>query len=340
MTRTEIRHFANEHIDDAARLLAARHRADRCATPELPEAFEHPEQARRQIEQARARARTSSVVAIEGDRVAGFLLGSMVLPPPDAFWAGILAPRSVEVPYAGYAAAGEEPEEIYREMYAALASVWVRAGCFAHFIEVHAADRIALDAWSTLGFGQYLTLAARGTEPVPDDTESGSSLAVRQVGGEEIDGIMKLAVGLWQHHAAPPVFVPFLPEATPPLRAYQLELLSDSANAFWLAYEDGQPVAMQTFHQQTHAEMARPERGIYLFEGFSEPRIRGSGAGTALLRRSMDWARSAGHASCTLHYFSANISGARFWRRSGFRPLTHRLVRRIDERIAWATGRS
>jgi GNAT superfamily N-acetyltransferase len=336
--RIQVEPFSESHLDDAARLLAQRHRADRLAAPELPARFENAGDARTQIQAACARERTSGVVALQGGRLAGFLLGSIVLPPPSAFWAGILAPRSVEMPYAGYAAVEEEAIEIYREMYAALAGDWSRAGCFSHFIEVQAGDRAALTAWFSLGFGQYLTLAARDTEPVPSRDGPQPGVEIRRVGVEEIDVIMRLSEGLWRHHSMSPMFAPVLPEALPELRSYQQGLLAGAENAFWVAYQSGRPVAMQTFHQQTHAEIARPDGGVYLFEGYSEPDSRGSGAGTALLRRTMDWARSAGYDACTLHYFAANLSGARFWRRSGFRPLTHRLVRRIDERIAWASG--
>ena len=52
----------------------------------------------------------------------------------------------------------------------------------------------------------------------------------------------------------------------------------------------------------------------------------------------MEWAQDAGYAHCTLQDLAAIVSGARFWERSGFLPLAHRLSRCIDERIAWAAG--
>jgi hypothetical protein len=33
---------------------------------------------------------------------------------------------------------------------------------------------------------------------------------------------------------------------------------------------------------------------------------------------------------------STNLLTARFWPRQGFRPVAYRLVRRVDQRIAWA----
>jgi GNAT superfamily N-acetyltransferase len=333
----EIRRFTDEHIEDAAALLAARHAVDRGHTPEFPARFESAADAQEQIARELARPGTSGVLATRDGRACGFLLGAVVLPPPDAFWAAIMASRSVEMPYAGYAAADDDPE-IYREMYAALAPAWLRAGCFAHYIEVHADDRTARDAWFSLGFGRHLTLALRDTGPVGDARMDGPALEVHAMGTEDIETVMELGLALWRHHGGSPIFVPQLPEAAAPMRAYQQELLANEANRFWVAYQDGRPVGMQTFHLQTHAAMARPEPGIYLFEGFTRAEGRGGGIGTALLRHSMAWARDAGFDHCTLHYFSANVSGARFWRRSGFRPVVERLCRRLDERIAWATA--
>ena len=55
-----------------------------------------------------------------------------------------------------------------------------------------------------------------------------------------------------------------------------------------------------------------------------------------LNNHSMRWAREQGHLTCTLHFASGNPSGAPFWLRHGFIPVTHTMERRVDERIAWA----
>jgi GNAT superfamily N-acetyltransferase len=63
--------------------------------------------------------------------------------------------------------------------------------------------------------------------------------------------------------------------------------------------------------------------------------VRNSGIGTALLKHSLDWARSAGYERCAVDFEPENISGARFWLRH-FRPVCYSLVRHVDERVAWA----
>ena len=335
----EIKGLTSNELDAAARLLAARHRADRTHTPALAAGFEDAATVRRLIEEALAQPLACSVLALQDGHVAGFMTGVIALPPPTAWFAPFLPPRSAQIGYAGYAAAGPEAGELYRRMYAALAPDWLARGCFTHFVEVNAEDDVALAAWFSLGFGQVITLAARDTSPVPPDQDGATDgIEVHQAGPEDIEVVLKLNDDLMRHHNASPIFLPYLPETEPAVRQHQADLLADPANAHWIAYRAGEPLGMQTFHPQTFAAMAQPEGSIYLFQGVTTPGSRGGGVGTALLRRSMDWARDAGYERCTLHYFSANIPGARFWQRSGFRPLTQRLVRRVDERIAWAHG--
>jgi GNAT superfamily N-acetyltransferase len=180
----------------------------------------------------------------------------------------------------------------------------------------------------------------RDTSPVDADTEHGApDIEIHRAGIEDIEVVLKLSDDLARHHNASPNFLPYLPETAAAQRAYQIELLEDPANPHFIAYRGGEPVGMQTFHAPDIQDLARPEKSVYLFTGITVPGGRGGGVGTALLRHAMDWARGQGYERCALHYFTANLSGARFWTRSGFRPLTERMVRRVDERIAWATGK-
>jgi GNAT superfamily N-acetyltransferase len=321
-------------LDAAGELLAGRHRADRARAVELPSAFERTSAARELLSRALADAGTTGVVAREGGRVVGFLIGAPVLPPPAAFWANFLHPRSARIPYEGYAAADTAPAELYREMYAALAPQWVRQGCLTHYIEVPADDAVALGAWFSLGFGQDIALAVRHTGPV-NGAVTPAGVEFHQAGVEDLDAVMPLIFGLGRHHATSPIFIPFLSETLASWRAHQKNLLDVPANAHWLAYQGGRAIGIQTFNPPDYSEMARPERSTYLFEGFTEADTRGSGVGSALLDHSMRWARDAGYELCTLHYMTANLSGARFWQRHGFRPLTYRLSRVIDPRVVW-----
>lgn len=331
--------FDAQTLDAAAILVGARHRADRTRVPSLPARFEDAGETRAQLQRLIDDPNASGLVAFDGGAPVGLLVGSPSLPSPTSLAAQYSPPRGAVIGYAGYAATGPDPGELYRELYAALAPRWLAAGLFHHAIELSATDETALAAWFSLGFGQYLTLAVRDTAEPPPAPEPERSLRIYQATPAESETVWALVDLLSSYHAGSPIFLPYLRETLPEDRRFQDELLSDPANAHWIAERDGKAIAIQTFLRvPTIGEMARPERGVYLYQGVVDEAARAGGVGGALLRRSLQWAREAGYQWCTLHYFAPNLAGSRFWRRSGFRPLTHRLMRHVDERIAWAHG--
>jgi GNAT superfamily N-acetyltransferase len=334
----EITPFRGEYVEGAARLLAARHARDREREPVLPTAFESPEAVRPRLERLLSRPGGAGVVALRGGEPTGFLLQAPLLPSPLQMLAQFYPPRSMTVPYDGHALAPDEDASLYRELYAALAGDWVTNGFFDHFVSVPASDVAAREAWDSLGFAREVTCATREIDtPVAGPAGGSAGLEIHQAGPEDIEVIDALGEALWQHHADTPIFAPFLRETLQDEREMTLELLADPGNAHFVAYRDGQPLAMNTFMTEGFLPpLLAPESCIYLFQGVAYPQARRAGVGKALLAHAMRWAHEQGHRWCALHVYAANISGASFWFGNGFRPLEHRLRRRVDERIAWA----
>ena len=71
--RLEIRAFADEHLDAAGSLLAARHREHRAAEPLLSERFEQPDATREEVASLWAEKHASGAVALREGQVVGFL---------------------------------------------------------------------------------------------------------------------------------------------------------------------------------------------------------------------------------------------------------------------------
>ena len=352
--RLEVMPFAAEHLDEAAALLAARHRADRAREPELSARFEEPTAARAELEVAwgmlppaptadgdrhlhplRPRAPggdgAKGVAAFRNGRLVGYLVGTRWLGSP------FLRPRAAWVAYAGHAVTPDEGPETYREVYAALVPRWLAAGCFAQYVTVPAADRQALAAWHSLGFGWEQARGVRDTGPVAQPRPA-TALEIHQAGAEDIEVVAQLSGRLARYHAGTPIFAPYLPESQAEHRSELAQMLADPERRVLLAYREGRLVGMQTLGPpRPYAAMVTPERCIHLDEAFTEVEARGTGAGTALLGQAMAWARERGYARCTVSWMTANLSGARFWLGAGFRPLQYRLCRVVDERIAWAS---
>src|SRR5262245_22899162 len=91
MTR-EILPFSPEHLDDAAALLAARHQKQLQREPRLPSKYATASETRVLIETALPKS--NGVVAVEGGKVIGYLLGHS-----DLDWGG----RARLIPMEGHA---------------------------------------------------------------------------------------------------------------------------------------------------------------------------------------------------------------------------------------------
>lgn len=328
--------FEEKHLQGAADLLAARHARDRMREPSLPDAFESPEAVLPFVEKQYGDGTSPGVIAMRDGEPTGFLLPNAVLPGPRTFQAHFLPPRTMYIPYQSHGLADGEDASLYRELYAALAGTWVHRGYYNHFINVPHEDAAAREAWDSIGFGRHVTFVTRDAA-IPVEGAQPSDLEIHQAGEEDASVIAGLNELLWEHHALSPVFNPHLRESAASWRELSQELLSDPGNAHFVAYRDGQPVAMNTFMKDDFVSpMQIPERCVYLFQGIVDPAARGGGIGRALFGHAMRWAIEQQYRWCALHFYSANLSAASFWLGNGFRPVEHRLGRRVDERIAWA----
>ncbi len=310
--------FADEHLDAAAELLAARHRTHRATEPLLPPAYEEPAAARAEIEALWRADDTPGAVALREGRVVGYLVG---IRKDDGLWGA-----NVWVDPAGHAA--EEPEDV-RDLYAAPAAEWVAEGRKAHYAVVPASDAALVDAWFRLGFGHQHSLGIRELPQEPDWPEG-----VREASEGDVDAMVELAPALGLHQARSPVFAgPYAEDDPAELRAEILEDLASPDNGLLVAGADGE-VAGHFFlcpleRSSMHAGLARPERMSFLAWAATRPEVRGSGAGLALTQASFAWAREHGYEAMVTDWRETNLLSSRFWTRRGFRRTFLRLHRLI-----------
>jgi GNAT superfamily N-acetyltransferase len=329
--------FAEDCRDAAVDILIARERARAGHEPGSPQRFHDPAVAREAIAGVYREERLDGIVARRDGRLAGFMLGARQLPAPHDGVSNFLHPRSVTIVEAGYAAQPGDAVDTYRELYAALAGAWVLDGYFAHYVDVFISDEEALEAWLSLGFARTMVRGMRDTGPVETSAQS-AVYEIHQAGDEDLDLIVALEVANLRYHTSAPIFQAYFTETEAHGRGQEQEQLADPDNPRFLAYRERRPVGLMSFRPwRGRPGVSRPT--VHLQHGFTTAEARGGGIGAALLDRGMAWARENGFERCTVNWLSANLLGARFWQSHGFRPVSYRLVRQIDERIAWARTR-
>lgn len=335
MPRPLIRPFHADDVPSAAALLAARHGRDR-ARFAFFRGGEDQAAAEALIRPLVANPNAAGVAATRDGRLVGYLFGEKLLFGPTDMMALFLPPHSISMPVEGSALAeGEDCVSLLREMYAALADGWVRAGFLDHTVEIVAGNGDVQEAWVTLGFGRHITAATRPT----GDAVAGlapATVEVHRAGAEDIGVVMDLARQLNEHHSLAPMFWPVVHTAEAAARGFNQAVLDANETPFFVAYQRGEPVGLQTFLRPGFTPgVVDHANDVYLFEGIVGREARSGGIGTALLDHSMRWARDAGFSTCTLHFAAQNFSGAPFWLGQGFAPITHTMRRIIDHRINW-----
>jgi len=314
----EVVAFADEHVDDAAGLLAGRHARHRRDEPRLPARFENPAAAREELLAAWRADDGSGSAAYRDGRLVGYLIGA---PRDRAVWG-----ENVWVEAAGHAV---ESAEDVRDLYAVAAERWVDDARGRHYVLVPATDAALVDAWFRLGFGQQQAHAVQelaAGSPV-DEFE------IREPTEADIDQLIEVDLALPRHQRASPVFSEISLPTPELIRDEWHKTLAGDEETVLIGFVEGRPVACWS---TSDASLSRhydglmlPERASNLAFAATVPEARGSGVGVALTAAVMARAHEEGYESMVTDWRVTNLLASRFWPRRGFRPTFLRLYRSI-----------
>lgn len=316
MSRAEICAFAEEHLDAAASLLAARHREHRTAEPSLSKRFEDVDTCRGEVASLWAEEHASGAVALRDGQPAGFLLGTR---KSDRMWGA-----NVWVDAAGYAV--DEPELI-RDLYSSAAQRWVDEGRRRHYALVPARDD-HVDAWFRLSFG------AQQAHGITEVHRSAWPADTRHAAESDLEELLELAPVISGHHEAAPVFSGITwDEDAEELRSMLTADVADDEIGELVYERDGRVVAIfevaPVEKSSMHRGPAQPDRTALITFAASLPDVRGSGAGLALTQAAFAWAYERGYATLVTDWRETNLVSSRFWPARGFRRSFLRLYRSI-----------
>jgi GNAT superfamily N-acetyltransferase len=319
--RVEIRPFASEFVDDAARLLADRHRTQRLVEPALDPRFEDPASTRAEVEAIAAGDGADGAVALRDGALVGYLFAA----PRGDPWG-----PNMWIEGAGHAVA--DPE-VVRDLYGFLAGGWVAAGAIRHSVLVPASDPALVDAWFRTGFGLQHVHGIREPAAAGETILAPDGITLRRAERRDIVTLGRLEVALAEHQVASPVFtmvdLPSLDDAV----AEWEEDFDDSKYTTFVAEIEGRvvgsAVACSIDVSSEHHGIVRPPNAGFLGFAAVLPDARGLGAGRALGEAVLVWARDAGHPSVVTDWRVTNLLSSRTWPRLGFRSVFLRLHRAI-----------
>jgi GNAT superfamily N-acetyltransferase len=306
-------------LQDAARLVCERYRHLREGEPLLPDRYAEVETILPLLQDL-WNASGVGVAAIRHGQLAGFLTGWQMT--------SFRGKRSTYSPEWANGAFLGDSARIYQAMYSQLATRWLAEGYIAHYISLFPNDVDALKAWHWLGFGMLAADALRGLEPI-ETPETG--LQIRRAGLEDIEAVMELHGALRDYSLSSPIFL--LTEKRD--RSYFEAWLQDPAKVVWLASREGDPVAMMRLGPADDdvCAIVQDEKTTSIYAAYTQDGHRGTGIGTELLNRALQWAREQNYGRCAVSFEPMNPLGERFWLKH-FEPVCLSLLRQVDERLA------
>jgi len=319
MARLEVAPFADEHLDAAAALLAARHARQREAEALLPERYEDPAAAREEVERVWRVEGASGAAGFRDGRLVGYLVGAR---REQSIWG-----ENTWVEAPGHAV--EEAEDL-RDLYGLAAARWVDEGRPRHWALVPAHDAEVLDAWWRVSFGQQ---HAHGIQEVgPVEVRLPDGFEIREPRKEEIEELIDVDLALPQHQVRSPVFGGHGEVTREDSREEWLSTFAKGEEKILIGARDGRPVACWAFvpaeQSREHVGLTRPERAAFLGFASTLPEARGSGIGVALTQAGFAWAEEEGYATMLTDWRVTNLLASRFWP-SRFGPAFLRLYRSI-----------
>ena len=320
MTGLELVAFSDEHLEDAARLLAARHARDRTFEPLLPERYEDPAEALPLLEEAWREDGVSGSAAVRHGRLCGYLIGASRDPE---IWG-----ENVWIELAGHAV--EETEDA-RDLYAHAAARWVEEGRTRHYALVPSAAGL-VEAWFRLGFGQqqahgFREVAERTEVRVPEGCE------IRKPTESDVEALVEVDLALPSHQRASPIFSTRPLPSEEEIRKEWAATLADAEEEVLICTKNGRPAACWGYvpaeRSSHYGGLMLPERACYLAFAATLPEARGSGMGLALTDAGLAWAAGQGYRAMVTDWRVTNLLASRFWPNRGFRSSVLRLYRSI-----------
>lgn len=315
--------FTSDHIDDAARLFAASYSREREHSPLLPpRASAGPAWIRAALA---ALLPNPGVALLAQGELRGYMVTGARFPWKEQ--------RTALVPEYGHSAAAPSPA-LYRQMYAALAQLWVDSGHHLHVIGHLAHDADLKETLFQLGFGAILAERLRDLAPLDEP----HGIAVRQIA--DVSALLPLHLEHNRYYPASPIFITKPSDEREALA--DLQVHAERGDAFLVCYEQDEPCAYFIVGESAaDAEgfLLRQTNTAQIKSAYARQASRGRGVGLALLRSAVGWAQARGYERIFVEHETANIQGGVFWGKH-FAPYVCFSMRYVDSSVGVAAERA
>jgi GNAT superfamily N-acetyltransferase len=214
---------------------------------------------------------------------------------------------------------------LLRDLYAAAAEGWAKAGAERHYVLVPALND-ALQPWYRLGFGHMHVEALR---PIGIEHRSPpDGVRLRAGTRADLEVAEDLDLEIFNLQARSPSFAGLSLDREARRREW-LEINLNEEGLRYLVAEANGDLVGHTLIFRPEPVFGVPSNAASLVSTVVREGERGRGIGEAMLSEILRLAAEAGYGSVFTNWRMTNLSASRFWPALGFQPIYHRLHRKI-----------
>lgn len=313
----EIKPFTEDHLGEAVALFAQNYSTARLELPLLPmRAIDDREWIATQL-QTHLKKETGFVY-LRDNRLVGYMLSCYRFP--------FKGQRTAICQAYAHAAELRDGADIYRQLYAALATAWAADGIQLHIVSHLAANTLLKETLYQLGFGAILAERLRAVECVGG--HSNATITCETKG----DDLADLHAEHMAYYAQAPIFV----YKDSSRQEAQRDLQERAGKDEFLLYREnnGRPRAYFIVGEPDGHEgfLLHSTHTAQIKDAYVQAHLRGQGIGRALLDQAIAWAKGRGLARIFVEHETANRHGSYFWSRH-FAPYLYISARYVDKML-------
>jgi len=326
MNKHEFREITIEDIPAMNSLLINRQKVESETFPFLKNCCLNVEYITNTLQELFADSKIIGVGAFDNNELVGYIIGELGF---DA-----MRGRHAWVPYEGIAIRMDQSPELIRNLYAKVSVLWIQQGCFIHYTFIPLGNQVYYEAYQRLGFAIQ---QVHGIMNMNDyrHFENASDVKVRfaDKNDSEIMGMMSSII--FSHQNKAPVFELALPEVINRIKTGYERMVEDDCTTILIAEKDMKELGFQAY-ASVDSTLMTPDNGVELSIAGTCGSQKGRGVGKRLMNEGYRIMKEKGYDYIIADWRMTNLTSSTFWPKCGFKPIAYRMVRYIDNNVAWA----
>lgn len=312
--------FTEKHVEEAAKLFLIDYVEIKRKYPYLPETFNKVDNICSNL--SKIIAENPSIIAIESNRIVGYLTGYSNIKELKGSASGSY------VPEWAHCANHDDADRIYGKLYTEMSRIWTGNRNLTHIISFLTDNELA-QTFNMLGFGMQVIDAVKPLDNLKRSHLRG--FAIERADENHISQLREFDLLMNEHLESPPIFLKRSDEKASEEQISR-DFLSDDVITL-VAIKNKEIISCIRGKKNSGNIPILDDKGTFGINfGYTRSEYRSSGIASVLLNEILNRAKDEGAGFSSVDFESQNIEGRTFWLKH-FEPLVYSMMRKVDDRV-------